>query len=118
MGTVTASYTAGTLDKMLQMTAGLLTEYDLKQGVYSSSTVYVGGGTESSSRSGATITRETSLTNNTEATIDVDGSIIRIYDSGAPAYVTLASSSTPSGVSDPWENEGVFKCKISLTFTR
>ena len=117
MGTVTASYTAGTLDKMLQMTAGLLTEYDLELGVYSSSTIYVDG-TDSSSRSGATITRETSLTNNTEATIDVDGSIIRIYDSGAPAYVTLASSSTPGGVSDPWEDEGVFKCKISLTFTR
>lgn len=117
MGTVTASYTAGTLSKMLQMAAGLLTEYDLEQGVYSGITVYVDG-TDSSSRSGATITRETSLINDTEATIDVDGSIIRIYDFGTSAYVTLASSSTPGGVSDPWYDDGVFKCKISLTFTR
>lgn len=117
MGTFTASYTTGTLGKMLQMAAGLLTEYDLQQGVFSGITVYTSG-SDSSSRSGATITRETSLTNNTEATIDVDGSIIQIYDSGTSAYVTLASSSTPSGVSDPWEDDGVFKCKISLTFTR
>ena len=106
------AWTTATINEMLQMAAGLITERDLTQGVFAGSTEYTSG-TEASSRSGAEITRQTSLTNTTESTIDVDGSIVKLYNS------TLLTSTIEELVgSDEWEVDAVVKCILNLEFTR
>lgn len=109
---VVVESTWGSIDGILKQIAGIESQSNLSPALYSESTVYTSG-VETNSRTGAAISVSTAMTNETEATIDIDGT--RIYiDSDILAY----SEALPGGISDPWEVDADFTCSIVLTFTR
>ena len=109
---VTATWGNG-LGSIAKMLGGLIPRDYLAEGIYNSETTFVAS--DAYSRTGTVVLLSVALVNNDGAARDVDGSIIRLYDSGA-GYQLVASSDSIE--SDSWPDTEIRRVNSTITFSR